>query len=175
MHKQKGKYFSAGGVGQQKCTSKRGSTSTSQQEGWGSGNFSFGSYTGKQELGGIRVHLVVRISSTDLGMEHSMVVLRVVCWWPAFDPLFFSEGGAQFRDQDNCVVLIAPNRYQLSIVPWQRALHGEILSHACWSSDCLDLAQDLCNANFVFQFLCRMFWFSFLLLRVNSWLILNHP
>jgi hypothetical protein len=36
MHKQKGKYFSAGGMGQQKFTSKGGSTS--QQEGWGSGN-----------------------------------------------------------------------------------------------------------------------------------------
>ena len=63
MHKQKGKYFSAGGKGQRKCTSKRGSTS--QQEGWGSGNFSFGDYTGKQELGGIRVHLEVRTSSAD--------------------------------------------------------------------------------------------------------------
>jgi hypothetical protein len=52
------KYFSAGGMGQQKCTSKRGNTS--QQEGWGSRNFSFGNYTGKQKLGGIRVHLVVR-------------------------------------------------------------------------------------------------------------------
>jgi hypothetical protein len=30
--------------------------------------------------------------------------------WTAFDPLFFSGGEAQFRDQDNCVVLIAPNR-----------------------------------------------------------------
>jgi hypothetical protein len=55
MHKQKGKYFSAGGVGQYKYTSKRGSTSTYQPEGWGSGNFSIGSYTGKQELGSIRV------------------------------------------------------------------------------------------------------------------------
>ena len=36
MHKQKGKYFSAGGMGQRKCTSKGGSTS--QQEGWGSKN-----------------------------------------------------------------------------------------------------------------------------------------
>jgi hypothetical protein len=45
MHKQKGKYFSAGGMGQRKCTSKEGSTS--QQEGWGSGNFSFGDYTGE--------------------------------------------------------------------------------------------------------------------------------
>jgi hypothetical protein len=36
MHKQKGKYFSAGEMGHQKCTSKGGSTS--QQEGWGSGN-----------------------------------------------------------------------------------------------------------------------------------------
>jgi hypothetical protein len=45
MHKQKRKYFSAGWVGQWKCTSKRGSTS--QQDGWGSGKFSFGSYTGE--------------------------------------------------------------------------------------------------------------------------------
>jgi hypothetical protein len=73
MHKQKGKYFSAEGMGQRKCTSKRGSTS--QQERWGRGNFSFGNYTGKQELGGIRVHLEVRTSSTDLGLEQSVVVL----------------------------------------------------------------------------------------------------
>ena len=107
MHKQKGKYFSAGGMGQQKCTSKRGSTS--QQEGWGSRNFSFGNYTGKQELGGIRVHLEVRTSGADLGLEQSVVVLRAVCRWPAFDPLFFLGGEAQFRDQDNSVALIAPN------------------------------------------------------------------
>jgi hypothetical protein len=32
--------------------------------------------------------------------------------WPAFEPLFFSGGGgeAQFRDQDNSVALIAPNK-----------------------------------------------------------------
>jgi hypothetical protein len=67
MHKQKGKCLSG----------KRGSTS--QQEGWGSGNFSFGDYTGKQELGGIRVHLEVRKSGgADLGLEQSVVVLRVV-------------------------------------------------------------------------------------------------
>jgi hypothetical protein len=107
MNKQKGKYFSAGGMGQRKCTHERGSTS--QQEGWGRGNFSFGNYTGKQELGGIRVHLVVRISGADLGLEHSVVVLGTVCWWPPFGPLFFSGVEAQFRDQDNSVVLIAPN------------------------------------------------------------------
>jgi hypothetical protein len=45
---------------------------------------------GKQELGGIRVHLVVRTSDADLGLEQSLVVLRAVCRWPAFDPLFFS-------------------------------------------------------------------------------------
>jgi hypothetical protein len=41
-----------------------------------------------------------------------MVDLRAVRQWPAFDPLFFSGGGeeAQFRDQDNCVVLMAPNK-----------------------------------------------------------------
>jgi hypothetical protein len=56
---------------------------------------------------------VVRTSGADLGLEHSVVVLRAVRQWPAFDPLFFSGGGgeAQFRDQDNCVVLIAPNKY----------------------------------------------------------------
>jgi hypothetical protein len=89
MHKQKGKYFSAGGMGQWKCTSKRGSTS--QQEGWGSRNFSFGSYKGKQELGGIRLHLVVRTSDTDLGLEYSVVVLRMVHQWPALTP--FSSWG----------------------------------------------------------------------------------
>ena len=52
---------------------KRGSTS--QQEGWGSGNFSFGNYSWKQELGGIRVHLEVRTSGADLGLEQSVVVL----------------------------------------------------------------------------------------------------
>ena len=50
----------------------------------------------------------------DLGLEQSVVVLRAVRWWSAFDPLFFSGGGdggeAQFRDEDNSVVLIAPNR-----------------------------------------------------------------
>jgi hypothetical protein len=80
----------------------------------GSWNFSFGDYTGKQELGGIRVHLEVRTSSTDLGLELSVVVLGAVCWcrWPAFDPLFFLGGEAQFRDQDNSVVLIAPNSWR---------------------------------------------------------------
>jgi hypothetical protein len=60
---------------------------------------------GKQELGGIRVHLVVRTSGTDLGLE------RCVCS-PLLTP--FSSGGgggeAQFGYQDNRVVLIAPNR-----------------------------------------------------------------
>jgi hypothetical protein len=37
-----------------------------------------------------------------------MVFLGAVRQWPAFDPLFFL-GGGQFRDQDNSVVLIAPN------------------------------------------------------------------
>ena len=32
---------------------------------------------GKQELGGIRVHLVVRTSGADLGLEHSVVVLGI--------------------------------------------------------------------------------------------------
>jgi hypothetical protein len=76
MHKQRGKYFSAGGMGQRKFFF-----------------FSFGNYTGKQELGGIRVHLEVRTSGADLGLEHSVVVLGTVRQWPAFDPLFFLVGG----------------------------------------------------------------------------------
>jgi hypothetical protein len=62
-------------------------------------------------------YLEVRTSGADLGLEQSVVVLGAVCWWPAFDPLFFWGGGwggeAQFRDQDNSVALIAPNRYLL--------------------------------------------------------------
>jgi hypothetical protein len=76
---------------------------------------------GKQELGGVRVHLEVRTSSSDLGLEQSVVVLGAVHWWPAFDPLFFSGGEAQFRDQDNSVVLIAPNkgiRYFAGVDAW---------------------------------------------------------
>jgi hypothetical protein len=52
---------------------------------------------------------VVRTSGADLGLEHSVVVLGTVRRWPAFDPLFFLGGEAHFRDQDNSVVLIAPN------------------------------------------------------------------
>jgi hypothetical protein len=87
MHKQKGKYkyFSAGGVGQWK--------------------FFFWQLHG--EAGTWWYHGVVRTSGADLGLEHSVVVLGTV----PFDPLFFSGGEAQFRDQDNCVVLIAPNIY----------------------------------------------------------------
>jgi hypothetical protein len=55
-------------------------------------------------------YLEVRTSGADLGgLEQSVVVLRAVCRWPAFDPLFFLGGEAQFRDQDNSVALIAPN------------------------------------------------------------------
>ena len=57
----------------------------------------------------VRVHLEVRTSGADLGLEQSVVVLRVVRRWPALDPLFFLGGEAKFRDQDNSVVLIAPN------------------------------------------------------------------
>jgi hypothetical protein len=58
---------------------------------------------------------VVRTSGADLGLEHSVVVLGTVCWWPTFDPLFFSGGGeAQFGDQDNRVVLIAPNNQSMA-------------------------------------------------------------
>jgi hypothetical protein len=47
---------------------------------------------GKQELGGIRVHLKVRTSGAELGLEQSVVVLGVVRWWPAFDRLFLLGG-----------------------------------------------------------------------------------
>jgi hypothetical protein len=87
MHKQKGKYFSAGGRGQQK--------------------FFFWQLHG--EAGTWWYQGVVRTSSADLRLEQSVVVFGAVCWWPAFDPPFLLGGEAQFRDQDNCVVLIAPN------------------------------------------------------------------
>ena len=87
MHKQKGKYFSAGGVGQWK--------------------FFFWQLQG--EAGTWWYQGVVRTSGADLGLEHSVVVLGTVHRWPAFDPLFFSGGETQFRDQDKCVALIAPN------------------------------------------------------------------
>jgi hypothetical protein len=35
---------------------------------------------------------VVRTSGADLGLEHSVVVLGTVRWWPTFDPLFFWGG-----------------------------------------------------------------------------------
>jgi hypothetical protein len=46
---------------------------------------------GKQELGGIRVHLVVRTSGADLGLEHSVVVIGMVRLWTALTP-FSSQG-----------------------------------------------------------------------------------
>jgi hypothetical protein len=91
LHKQKGKYkFSAGGVGKWK--------------------FFFWQLHG--EAGTWWYQGVVRTSGADLGLEHSVVVLQTVRRWPAFDPLFFLQGGgeAQFRGQDNSVVLIAPNK-----------------------------------------------------------------
>jgi hypothetical protein len=54
-------------------------------------------------------YLEVRTYGADLGMEQSVVVLGWNNRWPAFDPLFFSWEEAQFRDQDNTVILIAPN------------------------------------------------------------------
>jgi hypothetical protein len=87
MHKQKRKYFSAGGMGQQKFFF--------WQLHWEAGTWW---YQG-----------VVRTSGADLGLEHSVVILGTVHRWPIFDPLFFSGGEAQFGDQDNRVVLIIPN------------------------------------------------------------------
>jgi hypothetical protein len=95
MHKQRRKSFPARDMEQQ--------------------NFFFWQLHGKQELGGIRAHLEVRTSGADLGLEHSVVVLGTVHRWPAFDPLFFSGGEAQFGDQDNRVVLIAPNSLGIRI------------------------------------------------------------
>ena len=71
MHKQRRKHFSAGGMGQRK--------------------FFFWRLHG--EAGTWWCQGVVRTSGADLGLEQSVVVLGVVCWWPAFDPLFFWGGG----------------------------------------------------------------------------------
>jgi hypothetical protein len=81
---------------------------------------------GKQELGGIRVHQDIRL---DLGLEQSVVVLGAVCQWLAFDPPFLLGRGeeAQFRDQDNCVVLIAPN----NTFPFPLTLNSESGVHSC--------------------------------------------
>jgi hypothetical protein len=100
IHKQRRKYFSAGGMGQQK---KRKYFSAG---GMGQQKFFFWRL---HEEAGTWYQGVIRTSGTDLGLEQSVVVLRAVCRWPAFDPLFFLGGEAQFRDQDNSVVLIAPN------------------------------------------------------------------
>ena len=64
---------------------------------------------------------VVRTSGTDLGLEHSVVVLGTVRRWPAFDPLFFSGGEDQFGDQDIRVVLIAPNRSSAATLTFQKS------------------------------------------------------
>jgi hypothetical protein len=66
---------------------------------------------------------VVRTSGADLGLEHSVVVLGAVRRWPAFDPLLFLGGEAQFRDQDNCVVLIALNKDGLVGHHWKERSH----------------------------------------------------
>jgi hypothetical protein len=89
MHKQKGKYFSAGGMGQQKFFFWR-------LHGEG-GTWCYQGTSCSQDI------------YADLRLEHSVVAFRAVRWWPAFDPLFFLGAEAQFRDQDNSVVLIAPN------------------------------------------------------------------
>jgi hypothetical protein len=116
MYKQKRKYFSAGAMGKQK--------------------FFFWQLHGKQELGDIRVHLEVRTSGADLGLEHSVVVLGMVRQWPAFDLLFFLGGGeAQFRYQDNRVVLIAPNtplpQSSQGVNHQPMSIHGGTLGSSC--------------------------------------------
>ena len=108
LHKQKGKYrhLSAGGVEQYKQKEKYL---------WEGGNRNSFFWQLHGEAGTWWYQGVVRTSGADLGLEQSVVVLRMVRRWPAFDPLFFSGGGeAQFRDQDNCVVLIAPNKSALA-------------------------------------------------------------
>jgi hypothetical protein len=101
-----------------KCTSKRGSTDTYQGEEWGNTSkrrstywgegttieiLSFGSYTGKQELGGIRVWSG---HGNDLGLEHP-VVLRIHVSVDRFWPPFLLRGRGPI--QRSRVVLIAPN------------------------------------------------------------------
>jgi hypothetical protein len=46
--------------------------------------------------------------------------------WPAFDPLFFSGGEAQFRDQDNSVALMAPNKDGLVGHQWKERPIGRV-------------------------------------------------
>ena len=71
----------------------------------------------------------------DLGLEHSLVVLGTVRRWPTFDPLFFSGGEAQFGDQDNRVVLIAPNtplpQSSQGLNHQPMSIHGGTLGSSC--------------------------------------------
>jgi hypothetical protein len=56
---------------------------------------------------------VVRISGADLGLElwfHLWLFLEWCVGGPLLTPFSSRGGEAQFRDQDNSVVLIAPNR-----------------------------------------------------------------
>lgn len=50
-------------------------------------------------------YLEVRTSGADLGLEQSVVVLGAVCWWPAFDPFFFSGGGGRPNSEIRTIVL----------------------------------------------------------------------
>jgi hypothetical protein len=68
-------------MGQRKCTSAGGMGQLKERKyfsagGMGQRKFSFGDYKGKQELGGIRVHLEVRTS----GADFLRVVHPVACF-----------------------------------------------------------------------------------------------
>jgi hypothetical protein len=104
MHKQKGKYryLSAGGVGQYKQKEKYLSV------GGGNRNSFFWQLHG--EAGTWWYQGMVRRLAMTEGWNIPWLFSESMRRWPAFDPLFFSGGGeAQLRDQDNSVVLIAPN------------------------------------------------------------------
>ena len=134
MHKQKGKYkyLSAGGVGSRNAQAKGEVQVLISGRGGAVEIFLLAAHG---EAGTWWYQGVVRTSGADLGLEYSVVVLRMVHWWPAFDPLFFLGGEAQFRDQDNSVVLIAPNTsvevcfamsYQKSITAFYCAPYSHI-------------------------------------------------
>jgi hypothetical protein len=90
MHKQKGKYFSPGGMGQQKCTSSGGMCQQKRKyfSAGGNGQWNKRKYFSAGGMGqwkfffwrlhgeaGTSVHLEVRTSGADLGLEQSVVVL----------------------------------------------------------------------------------------------------
>jgi hypothetical protein len=111
MYKQKGKYFSAGGMGQRKCTSVGGMGQLKKRKyfsvgGMGQRKFFFWRLQGEAGTWWYQGTSLYPDLGADLGLEQSVVVLRAVRWWNAFDPLFFCGGyGGRPNSEMRTIVL----------------------------------------------------------------------